>query len=247
MKRPMMKRMLSTILWDIRLQFRNGFYYVSAIVALGFVLILRQLNMVDWAMLWPVIILENLVVNAFYFTAALVLLEKAEGTIEAQVVTPLRPGEYLASKAISLGLLSLFETLMLVVLVTGPGFNWPLLVTGVMLLIAFYTFYGFIVVARYDSITDFLLPSAIWVIWFSLPLLYFFGIWPGWVLYLHPLQAPLLLMQAAFEPLEGWQLLYGFAYSLLWVGIAYRLARRAFRNFVIRKQGVRNARTAVRA
>lgn len=241
-----MKRLFSTILWDIRLQFRNGFYYVSAVVAIGFILMLRQLDMVDWAALWPVILLENLVVNAFYFTAALVLLEKAEGTIEAQVVTPLRQGEYLASKAVSLGLLSLFESLLLVLFVTGPGFTWPLLVAGIMLLIAFYAFYGFVVVARYDSITDFLLPSAIWVIWFSLPLLHFFEIWTSWILYLHPLQAPLILMQAAFEPLQGWQIAYGFLYSLVWVGVAYLLARRAFRNFVIRKQGVRNARAAIR-
>jgi fluoroquinolone transport system permease protein len=240
----MIKRLLTTVLWDIRLQFRNGFYYVSGLVAVVFIIALSRLTGVDWAELWPVILLENLVVNAFYFMASLVLLEKGEGTIEAQVVTPLRTGEYLLSKVLSLGVLSLFESLLIVVAVTGPAFNWPLLVAGILILIAFYGLYGFLVVSRYDSITDFILPSAVWVIWFSLPLLYYFNIWRSWIMFLHPLQAPLILMQAAFETLPAWQVIYGLAYGLLWIAITYRLAIRSFHRFVIVKQGVR--RKAIR-
>jgi fluoroquinolone transport system permease protein len=235
----MSKRFVSTLIWDIRLQFRNGFYYVSAFVAAVFIIALRRLTGVDWAELWPVILLENLVVNAFYFMAGLVLLEKGEGTIEAQVVTPLRTGEYLLSKVLSLGILSLLESIVIVVAVTGPAFNWLLLVAGILLLIAFYGIYGFLVVSRYDSITDFILPSAVWVTWFSLPLLYYFDVWRSWLMFLHPLQAPLVLMQAAFETLPAWQVVYGLAYSVLWVAIAYRLATRSFHRFVISKQGVR--------
>ena len=240
----MSKRFFSTLLWDIRLQYRNGFYFVSAAVAVVFIVLLRQLTGVDWAQLWPVILLENLVVNSFYFMAGLVLLEKEEGTIEAQVVTPLRHGEYLASKVVSLGILSVFESLILVVAVTGPGFNWPLLIAGILLLIAFYGLYGFLVVSRYDSITDFLLPSVIWVMWFSLPLLYYFYIWRSWVMFLHPLQAPLVLMQAAFEPLPAWQIVYGFGYGLAWVVFAGTLARRSFHRFVVTKQGARRRAAA---
>jgi fluoroquinolone transport system permease protein len=239
----MPKRFLSTLLWDIRLQYRNGFYFVSAFVAAVFIVLLRRLTGVDWAQLWPVILLENLVVNSFYFMAGLVLLENEEGTIEAQVVTPLRQGEYLASKVLSLTILSVFESLVSVVAVTGPRFNWLLLAGGILVLIAFYGLYGFLVVSRYDSITDFLLPSAVWVMWFSLPLLYFFDIWRSWVMFLHPLQAPLVLLQAAFEPVPAWQVLYGFGYGLAWVVLTGYLARRAFHRFVVTKQGARRRTT----
>jgi fluoroquinolone transport system permease protein len=232
-----MSRLLSTIRWDFQLQFRNGFYYASAFVAAVMFVMLRQLPQVNWSQLWPPIILENLVVNAFYFLAGMVLLEKGEGTLEAQIVTPLRPWEYLVSKVVTLGLLSLFETLLLVILVSGLIFNWFFLILGIMLLIAMYGFYGFFVVARYDSITDFILPSVVWVMGFSLPLLYYFDLWRHALMFVHPLMAPLTLMQAAFEPLPGWQILYGILYSLLWVGIGYVVSRRAFYRFVINKEG----------
>ena len=234
-----MNRVLSTFRWDVRLQFRNGFYYVSAFVAAFIVLGLRQLPQVDLSYWWPPLILGNLTVNAFYFMAGLVLLEKGEGTLEAQIVTPLRTGEYLGSKVLSLGLLSLFETFAMVVLVSGVGFSWPLLAAGVLLLIALLALYGFIVVARYDSITEFLLPSIVWTLGLSLPLLYYFNLWRSWLLFLHPLQAPLVLIQAAFGPVPAWQILYGVLYGLLWTGIAYYFTQRAFYRFVITKEGVR--------
>lgn len=234
-----MKRLISTLVWDMRRQFRNGFYYVSAFAAVLLIIVLKQLGDVNWAMLFPPIILENLVLNGFYFAAGLVLLEKGEGTLEAQIVTPLRPWEYLVSKALSLGILSLFETVIIVVVMSGFGFNWLLLIAGIVFLTALYALYGFVVVARYDSISEFLMPSALWTMGFSLPLLYYFDLWRSWVMFLHPLQAPLVLMQAAFEPLPEWQIVYGVLYSLLWVGIVYALSQRAFHRFVIAKAGVR--------
>jgi fluoroquinolone transport system permease protein len=183
--------------------------------------------------------MENLVINSFYFMSGLVLLEKAEGTMEAQIITPLRDREYLLSKVIALGVLSLIESLVIIVIVSGVGFNWLLMVLGILLLMTIYVFYGFIVVARYDSINEFLLPSVIWTLGYSLPLLYYFGLWKNWLMFLHPIQAPLVLMQAAFEPLPVWQILYGVFYAAMWAGIAYFLSRRAFYRFVVRKEGTK--------
>lgn len=234
-----MNRLNSTILWDMRLQFRNGFYYASAFVAMLFIIILKQFSNVDWTQWWPPIIMSNLAINSFYFLSAMVLLEKGEGTMEAQIVTPLRPREYLASKIISLGILSLFETLAVVVVVSGFAFNWLKLILGIMFLIAIYGLYGFFVVSRYDSINEFLLPSIIWTIWFSFPLLYYLDIWRHEIMYLHPIQAPLVLMQSAFEDLPVWQTIYGIGYSLVWVYIAYLVAHRAYYHFIVTKKGAR--------
>jgi len=235
-----MKRFLATLRWDIQLQFRNGFYYASGFVAALFIILLRQLpENVNWGLWWPPVLLENLVINAFYFMAGLVLLEKREGTLEAQIITPLRNHEYLLSKVLSLALLSLLESVVIIIAVSGFQFNFLWMGLGVLLLIAMYALYGFVVVSRYDSINEFILPSALWVMWFSLPLLYYFDIWRHWILYLHPLQAPLVLMQAAYEPLPAWKIIYGLTYALFWVGIAYFFSQRAFYKFVIRKEGTR--------
>jgi fluoroquinolone transport system permease protein len=235
-----MRRLLATALLDIRLQLRNGFYYASAFVAVVLIIMLKQLPQIDWARWWPAIILENLVVNAFYFMAGMVLLEKREGTLEVQVITPLRSWEYLVAKVLTLGLLSSLETLAVVVFVSGVAFNWLLLILGVLLLVATYSLYGFWVVARYDSISEFILPSVMWTIGFSLPLLYYFDLWESWLLFLHPLQGPLVLMQAAFEALPAWQIAYGVLYAMLWAGVAYVFGRRAFHQFAVTKEGVRS-------
>jgi fluoroquinolone transport system permease protein len=234
-----MTRLLSIARWDVQLQFRNGFYYVSAITAAFFIIFLKQLKGVELSYWWPAIITANLTINAFYFMAGIVLLEKGEGTMEAQIVTPLRPWEILTSKVLTLGLLSLFETLLLIVILEGVSFNWFLLLTGIVLYIAMLALYGFIVVARYDSISEFLLPSVIWTMGFSLPFLYYFDIWRHWVMFIHPLQAILILLQSTFASVPAWQIVYGTAYSVLWTGIALVISLRAFHRFVVIKEGVR--------
>jgi fluoroquinolone transport system permease protein len=234
-----MKRLLSTMCLDARLQVRNGLYHAATFVALAFVMLLKQFPQLDLSRLWPAIILENLVVNSYYFVAGLVLLEKGEGTLEAQVITPLRSAEYLVSKVATLTALALIETLLLVVLVHGPRFNWLALIVGIVLMVAIYTLYGFVVVSRYDSLNEFLLPSALWTMGFSLPLIRYFGLSQSWLLYLHPLQAPLVLMQAAFEPTDLWRILYGLLYGTVWIGAVFWLCQRAFYRFVISKEGTR--------
>jgi fluoroquinolone transport system permease protein len=159
--------------------------------------------------------------------------------MEAQIVTPLRPWEILGSKVLTLGLLSLFETLLVIVIVQGVQFNWFLLVTSIVFYIAMLSLYGFIVVARYDSISEFLLPSVLWTMGFSLPLLYYFNIWRHWVMFIHPLQAILILIQSAFTSVPAWQVVYGVAYSILWTGIALFVSLRTFQRFVVIKEGVR--------
>ena len=169
----------------------------------------------------------------------LVLLEKGEGTLEAQVVTPLRTGEYLASKGVSLTLLSLLETLVIVGLTIGLGFNVLILSVGVGLTAAFFMLAGFIVVARYDSINEYLLPSVLYTALLSLPLLPYVGVSESWLFYLHPLQPLLLLLQAAFRPVAAWQLIYGVVYSGLWLFLSYRFGQHTFYRFVISKEGTR--------
>ncbi|MFP3854079.1 MAG: ABC transporter permease [Anaerolineales bacterium] len=230
-------RLFSTIAHDVRLQFRSGFYYASAFVGVIMVLLITGLPDFDMRPLWAPIILENLVINAFYFMSGLVLLEKGEGILQSLVVSPLRDVEYLSSKVISLTVLSIFETLLIVVLVSGLAINWLLLLVGLLILIGVLALYGFVVVARYDSISEFLMPSVLWTFGISLPLLYYFNLWRTPLMFLHPIQAPLVLIQAAFQSIPGWQIGYGLAYGSLWLAITLLLSRRAFHRFVVRKEG----------
>lgn len=232
------RRFGATLMQDIRLQWRNGFYYASAFVALVLILLLLQVRGVDMRAWWPAIILENLVINAFYFMSGLVLLEKGEGTLEALLVTPLLDWEYLASKVLSLTLVASVETLAVVLIISGVPANPFWLLLGLLFQIGIFSLYGFIVVARYDSISEFLLPSILWTMAYSLPLLTYFDLVQTRLMLLHPIQAPLALIEAAFGPVPGWQIGYGLLYGTLWLALAFSYSRRAFYRFVIREQGV---------
>src|SRR4051794_35315548 len=81
-------RLIATILCDVRLQFRNGFYYATAFVTAIYALALSQVSGeplgLSIATLFPVFVLDSMVVGTFYFVAGQVLLEKGEGTLQAQ-------------------------------------------------------------------------------------------------------------------------------------------------------------------
>lgn len=240
-----MKRLISTIVRDVRLQVRNGFYYAAGFVALFWVLALTQLPAMSHALadglgwLMPAFVLSNLLINTFYFVAGLVLLEKEEGSLMAQVVTPLRTWEYLASKVITLTLLSLLENLLIVGVGYGLGFNPLALLLSVVSAAAIFVLTGFVAVSRYDSINEYLFPSLLYTLAFVPPFLDYFGLWKSRLFYLHPVQAPLVLAKAAFQPVPAWQWLYAVLYSGLWIALSFVWSRRAFAQFIIAAQGAR--------
>lgn len=233
------KRLLATIRCDIQLQFRNGFYYAAAFVASIWVILLRQIPGLDLQLLLPSLIFNNLIINTFYFISGLVLLEKGEGTLEAQVVTPLRTGEYLASKVITLTLLSLVENLLIAFLVYGLRFQIIPLAAGVSFTAASFTLLGFIAVARYDSLNEYLLPSMVYILPLVLPVLSLFGLLDSWLFYLHPLQGAMLMVRAAFQHTNNWLWLYALVYSSLWIAVFFWLSQQVFARFIIRREGAR--------
>jgi fluoroquinolone transport system permease protein len=231
------KRLLATLICDFRLQWRNGFYAVTAFVVVFWVVIASQVPAEGFQWLIPAMIAGNLVVNTFYYIAGLVLLEKGEGTLEAQVVTPLRPGEYLLSKLLSMLVLSLAENLLIVTLWAGFGYRLLPLVLGILLASALYILVGFIAVTRYDSINEFLMPSVLVTTLLLIPLLDGFGLVSSPLFYLHPVQAALVLMRAAFLPAGALEIIYGLLYSAAWIALVFVVSQRAFHRFVVVKQG----------
>lgn len=232
-----MSRLLATMGCDVRLQIRNGFYYAAAFVAVYWMLLLLWPNDEDLVWILPFLIFNNLMINTFYFFSGLVLLEKREGTLEAQVVTPLRTREYLGSKVMTLTALAVVENLIITLVSYGPGFRVVPLLIGMVLAAAIYCLVGFVFVARYDSINEFLMPSMVVFVAFVIPLLPYFGYLEGWWHYLHPLMSPLLLLKGAFEPLATWEWIYSVTYPLLWIGLIFQWSRQTFTRFIIASEG----------
>ena len=234
-----MTRLTSTMKWDVRLQWRNGFYYAAIVIVAVFLLIFSQISVDNLGWIMPYMLINNMIVGTFYFIGGLVLLEKSEGSLEARVTTPLRPAEYLAAKVTTLTVLSLVESVLIVMIAVGFAVNWLPLLAGITLTAVFMCLVGFIVVVRYDSINEYLLPSILYVLLACLPLGFYLAGWNAWLLYLHPLQTMLRLIESGWQPLPWWQMAYYLIYSSLWIAGLTHLSLRAFHRFVITKQGVK--------
>ena len=64
-----MTRLAATLRTDVRVQLRNGFHFAAALVVACSVVLLRWLPPNAAALLLPVVLLENVVVNTFRPTA----------------------------------------------------------------------------------------------------------------------------------------------------------------------------------
>ena len=182
----------------------------------------------------PLVIFGELAVIGYYFVAGMILFEKGERTLSAVVVSPLRFGEYLASKLATLTTMATAASLILVLVAYGTGFDVALLVSGVILTSLISVLAGFISVLPFDQITRYLIPSQLPLALMSAPLIPFLGIWQSPLFYLFPTHGPLILLGGAFginSPTPA-QLFYAISYSLLWVVILTFAARKMFERYV---------------
>lgn len=233
-----MTRLFSTLRWDIVLQFRYGFYFVSGFVILVWTGLLSQLpddSRLD--LIIPAFLVTNLNITTFYFMGALVLLEKGEGTLTSLVVTPLRNSEYLGSKVLSLTILAVAENLLVVILIYGFEFRILPLLGGMIFLSGIYVLLGFVAIARYDSINEYLLPSVVFVMALMLPAIDQVQLWESPIFYIHPIFPPLILMRAAFTNVSVEMIVYGVIGSIFWLVACFMWAHRTFYQFVIRTAG----------
>ena len=221
-----MTRLAATLAIDVRLQYRNGFYFATALVVVASTLLLRWLPAEAARLILPVVMLENVLMNTFYFVSGLLLLERGEGTFSAQSVTPLRDVEYLGSKLITLTALSLAESLIIAAAVIGLDAQLVLMALGIALSAVLFCLAGVALVARYDSVNEFLMPSVLYTSVLSLPVLGVFGVGPPEAYLPHPIQGPLALLQIDVPMTAGW-LVYAIGYPILWIAPAYVWSRRA--------------------
>ena len=195
----MIKRLMSAIGYDLRLQFRHKFYHVYAIITVLYVAALRFLPLGIKDVLLPVLIFSDPAMLGFYFVAALVLFEKDARSLQAIGASPLRPKEYILSKAISLSVLSVLASVALALGVRGANVQWPLLVLGVGLTGMIYVTIGFILTVKHETFSTFLLQSILATAILNLPLLGVFNVVKSPLFYLLPAQPAILLIMESFQ------------------------------------------------
>jgi fluoroquinolone transport system permease protein len=225
--------------WDVRVQWRQGIYYAALFVTAIWVIVLFALPPAARELLLPYALFMDVSIFGFYFMAGMLFFEKDDGVLEALVVTPMPRGAYLISKLVSLTLIAILVSVAVVLILHGfGGVNWVWLVLGVAFNSWLLTLVGFIIAARYNSITDFIFPSVIFIMPTQLPLLDHFGITESPLIWLMPTQGAMRLMDGAFHGLQGWEIALSIGYMGLACAVATWLAMRTYDQFVVRKQGL---------
>lgn len=241
-----MKRLWSALKTDVVIQVRNNFYTIGiAAGALLAVMLAWLASPEQLPAILPAVLLIAIGGSTLVYIGGLIIFEKDQGTLNANIVSPLRPAEYLWSKVISLAGLAALESLVMVgvhaLLAVFWGEmrlpNFPVLLVGILAIGVIYTLIGIVLIVRFDSITDFLVPMSAVAMVLQLPFLYFLGWVRHPVLLIIPTSAPALLLQGAYIPLTTWEWLYALGYTaVLVVGLAV-WAQRAFHSHVILKVG----------
>ena len=137
------------------------------------------------------------------FVGAMVLMEKAQGTLAALGVTPLPPGTYVGAKAIALTLVAIGSGLVVAYVATGGRVDLPRQLLAVSLCSAVAVLIGLAAVARATSMNQ-LVVILLWVsTLLYLPLLSHFGVLRGAaavILAFIPSHAMLVVLTAAVDP-----------------------------------------------
>ena len=231
-----MKSIIQLALWDWKIQGRYQIQTVAVVLTLLYWLLFYALPFENIDGLIIVCVYSDPAALGMVFVGALVLFEKNERTLQAMAVSPVPGSGYLWSKALSLTVLSLFLGLAMAIAGHGWQLHYFWLAIGIILTGLFFTFIGFLAVARVNSINQYILFLFPFLVVFNLPIFNFLKITDSWLLYLLPSQGSFLLLEAGFgRDISYWQLIYSVGYLLISIVVAYRLALRAYHRHIIQK------------
>ena len=222
-----MQKIAIAIQWDLIRQFRYNILYAALLVTVIYILILLNLPENPYqGKILIFLIFNDPAALGMLFVGSLILYERSENTFQALWVTPLQPWQYVFSKTLTLTLIALVSSLGMVFTGYGWDFQYLYFIAGISLTAFLYTLLGIAAVASSKNFNQYLLRVAGILVPTALPFLNFFEITQTLWLYLLPSQGGLLLLEAAFLPVEGWQIAYSLLYLMAWNVLAFMLAVR---------------------
>lgn len=153
-------RFLSTLRNDVRYQIKYGFYFLYAFFSAVYIAALFLCPQEYRRLAAAVILLTDPAMLGSFFIGGIWLLEQSEGLHGYWGVSPLRPIEYIFSKALSMGFISTLSAGLIVLLgVRGPA-NYPLLLTGIFIGSMLFTILGLTVASYARSVNHYMLLVA---------------------------------------------------------------------------------------
>ena len=239
-----MSNLKNMLRWEFILLYRYKIIHISLLSMILYFLSTQAVQSIQGqTQVHSVLLFFDPAIIGIVFVGALVLFEKSENVLQALIITPMQTDEYLLSKMISLTILALISAslfMSLMVIFNDTTCNVIYLLTGIILTSVMLILLGFIIVSRMQNINGYMLGIIIGFLGLTFPpLLDLFGLFENPVFYLWPTQASFIIFDGVFNAanLEAWEIAYGIGYQLLWIGILYYVARKAFNKYIIEKGG----------
>ena len=234
-----MSTLMQTIKWDFCLQARSFIYpanITSTLMICGFILIL-PLDDFSPRLTAFLIFLDPAMVG-LSFVGAMVLREKSEGTIFALGITPLRSWVYVASKTVTLTVITFASSLVVAFVATEGDFNLPRMLFVLTLSSTLATLIGFACVARVPSMNKLMIHWMWLVALLYIPALTHFEILPEVltpVIALVPTYAVLIALTWAVDMnvYSTTATLYAFSYLILWCAFGWWWTLREYTQSII--------------
>lgn len=226
-------RGITLFIFDLRFQWRHGFYFVYLLVCAAYWVLLRFIPEPYREETALVLAFSDPCAIGLIMAGGIVLLERDQGIHDPLFVSPIHVREYLLSKAASLSVLSLIAG-WIIHLSSGSlpdstiGFS-----AGILLTSSFMTLLSIGVAARYRTINGFILMVQAYALPFVLPLLGYFDWWYTDLFLLLPTEGTLRLLDTSNEHTNLFEALYSLAILLIWNYGVYLYAYRSYSRHVL--------------
>jgi len=234
-----MNNLKNLLKWEFILLYRYKLIHITFLSILLYIVSMKitPADIMPEKDMLPLLLFFDPAIIGIMFVGAIVLFEKAENTLPSLVVTPMKVWEYLASKIISLTVLATISAVLFVIFATWSlNFNYFFLFVGIILTSVFLVLVGFLMVARLNTINEYLLMMMLAFIGLTLPpLLHLNGLYENVIFYLWPTQASFILVNGVFKGIELWEAVYGIVYLSVWIVICFIIAKKAFYKHIVQK------------
>jgi len=238
-----MSNLKNMLKWEFTLLSRYKIIHISILSVILYFLTTQAIPDMDKPIFHTMLLFFDPAIIGIMFVGALVLFEKSENVLQALIITPMEVDDYILSKITSLTILSIISASIFVTLLnifSGIEVNIIFLVLGIILTSILLILLGFIIVSRVNSINEYLLAMVIAFIGLLFPpMLHLSGLYENVIFYLWPTQASFILFTGVFNAasLELWEIAYGILYQVIWIGLLYYLAKKAFYKHIVLKGG----------
>ena len=165
-------RLRHLILADLKFQSKYGFYFLYAVLSVVYIIILFALPASWRKNVASVLIFSDPSALGLFFMGAIILLEKSQRVTCALAVSPVSAAEYVWSKVIALGVVSV--TVAVVLAAFAGSRHMGMILAGTLLSSILFTLLGIIIATRITSLNQFLIATIpVEIVGFIPTMLYF--------------------------------------------------------------------------